>query len=103
MYKIEGDSDMRHATVLPVSARSAPAFKANAAALQEFLLSAINYSKPDVVETMSRGRRHFKAFRGVIYEYEGGYGVYYGEAMMRLPEGQVQQISSGPFRGRECN
>ncbi|MGX5805431.1 alpha/beta fold hydrolase [Bradyrhizobium sp. Arg314] len=92
-------------TILPVSARSVPAFKANAAALNEFLLSGINFSKPDLVETLSRGRRHFSASRGVIYEHEGSYNVHYGEPLMRLPDRQSSSnlIWAFPGQGMQLN
>ncbi|PND18224.1 hypothetical protein CN934_29160 [Ensifer sp. MMN_5] len=105
VYKTEGKNDMTQATILPISARSASAFKANAAALQEFLSSDINCSKPDVVETMSRGRRHFSTFRGVVYENQGCYSVYYGEPMVQLPEPQMSTnlIWTFPGQGMQLN
>lgn len=104
---IDGDSDMTQAicTILPVSATSGPAFKANAAALKEFLLSGINFRKPDLVETLSRGRRHFSARRGVLFEDKGSYSIHYGEPMMQLPDGQssANLIWTFPGQGMQLN
>lgn len=91
--------------ILPLSARSAQAFHANAAALKEFLLSGHNFSKPDLVETLSRGRRHFSACRGVLYENEGSYGVHDGDPMMHLSDGQSSSnlIWTFPGQGMQLN
>ncbi|ULJ74239.1 hypothetical protein [Rhizobium gallicum] len=91
--------------ILPLSARSTPAFNANAAALKEFLSSDLNFSKADLVETLSRGRRHFSACRGVIYENEGDYSAHYGEPMMHLSDGQSSSnlIWTFPGQGMQLN
>lgn len=91
--------------ILPLSARSATAFNANAAALKEFLLSGFNFSKSDLVETLSRGRCHFSACRGVIHENEGDYSVHPGEPMMQLPDGQSSSnlIWTFPGQGMQLN
>ncbi|MBB4277668.1 acyltransferase domain-containing protein [Rhizobium mongolense] len=91
--------------IFPLSARSARAFDASAAALKEFLLSGINFREPDLVETMSRGRRHFSACRGVVYESKGSYNVRYGEPMMQLPDGQSSSnlIWTFPGQGMQLN
>ncbi|ESW72024.1 acyltransferase domain-containing protein [Mesorhizobium sp. C280B] len=98
---------MTHAigTILPVSARFTPAFEANAAALKEFLLSGINFKRPDLVETLWRGRRHFSACRGVLGEDKGGYSIHYGAPMMKLPDGQSSSnlIWTFPGQGMELN
>ncbi|MDQ0564441.1 malonyl CoA-acyl carrier protein transacylase/thioesterase domain-containing protein/acyl carrier protein [Rhizobium mesoamericanum] len=92
-------------TILPLSARTSRAFNANAAALKEFLLSDLNFSKPDLVETLARGRRHFSACRGVIYENGGSFSEHYGEPMMRLPNGQSSSnlIWTFPGQGMQLN
>ncbi|MGO7960488.1 acyltransferase domain-containing protein [Rhizobium leguminosarum] len=81
------------------------AFNANAAALQDFLLSDMNHVKRDFVETMSRGRRHFSEFRGVVNDNEGSYRVYRGEPMSQLLEGQssTNLIWTFPGQGMQLN
>ncbi|MER9708474.1 acyltransferase domain-containing protein [Mesorhizobium sp. M0204] len=92
-------------TILPLSAKSAPAFKANAAAVKQFLLHAINCNKPDLVETLSRGRHHFSPCRGVICGNEDSCTVHSGEPMKQLPDGQSSSnlVWIFPGQGMQLN
>ncbi|WEX91653.1 acyltransferase domain-containing protein (plasmid) [Sinorhizobium garamanticum] len=86
--------------ILPVSAKSALAFQATAGALVEFLSSGVNLREADLVETLSRGRRHFSPSRGVICQNRSSYSVHYGEPIKRVPYGKSSENLVWTFPGQ---